>query len=87
MVSHPTTGDGEMVIRISPELEAALNESARRQGVAPEVLANAVLRERFLPSGASFASQDEWEGKLLALATDCGVSLPHSALSSEGLYE
>ena len=76
-----------MVIKLSPELEAALNESARRQGVAPEVLANTVLRERFLPSCASFVSRDEWERILLGLATDCGVSLPHSALSSEGLYD
>jgi hypothetical protein len=38
-------GDGclhrekDMVITLSPELEAALNERARQQGVAPEVLA------------------------------------------------
>ncbi|MBM4093906.1 MAG: hypothetical protein FJ276_31545, partial [Planctomycetes bacterium] len=31
-----------MVIRLSPELEAALNESARRQGVTPEVLVDSV---------------------------------------------
>ena len=30
---------------------------------------------------------DEWERNVLGLATDCGVSLPHSALSGEGLYE
>jgi hypothetical protein len=33
------------------------------------------------------APQDEWERKLLESTVDCGVSLPHSALSSEGLYE
>ena len=76
-----------MVIRLSPELELALNESARQQGVAPDVLAISILRERFLPTGPSFAPRDEWERMLLGLATDCGVSLPHSALSSEGLYE
>jgi hypothetical protein len=31
--------------------------------------------------------QDEWERRLLELATDCGVSLPNAAVSSEGLYE
>ncbi len=76
-----------MVIRLGPELEAALNESARQQGVPPEVLVLSVLRNRFLPSGTSFAPQDEWERKLVDLASDCGVSLPDSALSSEGLYE
>ena len=74
-----------MVIRLSPELEAALNESARQEGIAPDALAIRVLQERFLRAGASLASRDEWERTVLALGTDCGVSLPDSALSSEGL--
>jgi len=77
----------EMVIKLTPDLETALNESARQRGVAPDALALGVLRERFLPPQAPLASQDEWQRNLLALATDCGVSLPHSALSSDGLYE
>ena len=76
-----------MVIKITPELEAALNESARQRGVPAEALALSVLQERFLPASTPFAPQDEWERKLLDLASDCGVSLPDSALSSEGLYE
>ena len=31
--------------------------------------------------------QDEWERQLIEVAKDCGVSLPDSAVSSEGLYE
>lgn len=31
--------------------------------------------------------QDEWERGLMESALDCGVSLPDSALSSEGLYD
>ena len=76
-----------MVITLGPELEAALNELAGRQRVSPEVLALNVLRERFLPLGAPVQPRDEWERRLLGAATDCGVSLPHSAVSSEGLYE
>jgi hypothetical protein len=76
-----------MVITLGPELEAALNELARRQGVAPELLALNALRDRFLAPARSVEPQDEWEQRLLQAATDCGVSLPHSALSSEGLYE
>lgn len=76
-----------MVIQLSPDLEAALNESARRQGVAPDDLARRVLRERFLAPRRELASQDEWERLVLGLATDCGVSLPDAAVSSEGLYE
>jgi hypothetical protein len=76
-----------MVIDLGSELEAALIESARRRGVAPEVLALDALRERFLPAASMVRPRDEWERRLLGAATDCGVSLPHSALSSDGLYE
>ena len=31
--------------------------------------------------------RDEWERRLLSIATDCGVSLSNEAVSSEGLYE
>jgi hypothetical protein len=75
-----------MVVTLGPELEAALNEQARRQGVAPEVLAVKALQERFL-GVASLQPRDEWERGLLAAARHCGVSLPDSALSSEALYD
>jgi len=74
-----------MVITLTPELEAALKESARRQKVAPEVLALNALRERFV--AAAIQPHDEWERRLLGAASDCGVSVPHSAVGSEGLYD
>ena len=76
-----------MVLTLGPELEATLNELALRQGIAPEVLALNALRERFLAPASPIQPRDEWERRLLEAATDCGVSLPHSAVSSEGLYE
>ncbi len=76
-----------MVIKLSPELEAALHESARKQGLPPNVLVDQVLRDRFLRPKTAFPPRDDWERTVLGLATDCGVSLPHSAFSSEGLYE
>jgi hypothetical protein len=76
-----------MVITLGPELEAALNEAASHRGVAPEVLALNALHERFLGIASSLQPRDEWERGLLEAARDCGVSLPDSALSSEGLYE
>jgi hypothetical protein len=75
-----------MVITLEPELDAALREVARRQGVTPETLAVNTLRERFL-TAALLQPRDEWERGLLAAARDCGVSLPNSAVSSEGLYD
>jgi hypothetical protein len=75
-----------MVITLDPELDAVLREIARRQGIAPEALVLNALRERFVPA-ATLQPQDEWERGLLAAARPCGVSLPNSAVSSEGLYE
>jgi hypothetical protein len=76
-----------MVIKVDSELEAVLNAQAAMQGVQPESLALAALRERFLKPVPAVVPQDEWERQLLSAASDCGVSLPHSALSSDGLYE
>ncbi len=76
-----------MVITLEPELEAALNAAASHRGVAPEVLALDALRERFLGISSLLPLRDEWERGLLGAARECGVSLPDSALSSEGLYD
>jgi hypothetical protein len=74
-----------MVIALGPDLEVALNDLARKQGVAPEQLALQALRDRFL-SPALIPPRDEWERRLRSAATDCGVSLSNEAVSSEGLY-
>ena len=76
-----------MVITLTPQLEAVLSEQARRRGTAPEVLALDALRERFLPESTVLEPRDEWERQLFGAAIDCGVSVPDSALSSDGLYE
>ena len=76
-----------MVITLTPPLEAALSEQARRRGVAPEALVLEALRERFLPAPSPNEPRDEWERRLFGAAIDCGVSVPDSALSSDGLYE
>jgi hypothetical protein len=76
-----------MIIHLPPQLEAALREQAERQGIAPEILALDVLRDRLLPGALPVEPQDDWERSLFEAAIDCGVSVPHSALSSEELYE
>jgi hypothetical protein len=76
-----------MVINLTPQLEAALSEQARRRGVPPEVLALDALRERFLPNLPPVEPRDDWERNLFGAAIDCGVSVPDSALSSDGLYD
>jgi hypothetical protein len=76
-----------MTLTLGPELEAALNETARRQGITPEALAVHILRERLLGASRTIQPRDEWERRLLGAAVDGGVSLRNRALSSEGLYE
>jgi len=76
-----------MVITLTPQLEAALSEQPRQRGVAPEVLAFDALRDRFLLKVPSVEPRDGWERRLFGAAIGCGVSVPDSALSSDGLYE
>jgi hypothetical protein len=76
-----------MVIRLEPDLEHALNQQAQRQGMSPSELAIEILRERFARAAPPTQPEDEWESRLLQAGTDCGVSLPHEALSSDGLYD
>jgi hypothetical protein len=76
-----------MVINLTQKLEAVLSEQARKRGVAPETLALDALRERFLPTAPPVEPRDDWERTLFGAAIDCGVSVPDSALSSDGLYE
>ena len=73
-----------MSITLDPDLEARLKELAAKQGIAPETLALNALRQRFL---TLLEPQDEWERRLRAAATDCGVVLPLEAMTSEGLYD
>lgn len=75
-----------MVINLTPQLEAALVEEARRRGVAPEVLALEALQARFIRPPV-IEPQDEWERGLLEAARDCGVDPPDWAFSSDGLYD
>jgi hypothetical protein len=76
-----------MVITLTPELEADLNELARRQGVAPEVLALGALRDWLIAVSKPLEPSDEWERLILQAGSNCGLSLPDKALSSEGLYD
>jgi hypothetical protein len=76
-----------MFISMTPELEAALKEEARRRGIAPHVLAFNILYERLFGTVSPLEPRDEWERQLLSLGIDCGVCLPNEAVSSEGLYD
>jgi hypothetical protein len=76
-----------MVITLTPELEADLNEMARRQGVATEALVLSALQDWLIAMSKVVKPTDEWESLILQVGTNCGVSLPHEALINEALYE
>ncbi len=78
---------GQMSITLTPELEQAVAKEAKRRGTTPESLILDTLHAFFVSTQASLEAQDEWEGRLLEAGTDCGVSLSHEDVSSEGLYE
>ena len=72
-----------MTLTLPEPLAAALATHARQRGVAPEEVVVHILGQRLLP----LTPIDEWERGLFAAAIDCGVSIPDSALSSDGLYD
>ncbi len=76
-----------MVITVEPDLEAALNDLARRKVMAPEALAVQTLRNCLLPPAVANPSRDDWERLLRSAATDCGVSLSNEALSRDRQYD
>lgn len=73
-----------LTLNLPPQLATALAAEATQRGVAPEELAVEALSLRFTPD---VEPVDEWERRLFGAAIDCGVSVPHQALSSDGLYE
>jgi hypothetical protein len=76
-----------MDVTLTPELEASLKELAHRRGVPIEEFVLGVLRDWVSHRTNGANTGDEWESLVLKAGTDCGVSLPDAAVSSEGLYE
>jgi hypothetical protein len=74
-----------MVLNISSDLEAVLNEAAMRQGVTAAELAIKTLKDRF--ARPRIEPRDDWGRTLLAASSDCGVSLSDEAVSREGIYD
>ena len=58
-------------------------ESLIKTAEAPVLKIEACDAVKDLP----FQPRNDWERRLLAIASDCGTSLSNEAVSSEGLYE
>ena len=65
-----------MEITLGPELEGALTEVARRQGITPEELALKVLRERLLPFAPDAAPRRDLSRSLVRLLRTAGSPCP-----------
>lgn len=74
-----------MLLKLDPELEAAIGEAARRRGVPAEELAVDTLRKQFAPP--PIEPRDEWERQLFGLARNYGVTLTDEQLSREEMYD
>jgi len=56
-------------------------------GITSEGLTLRTPQDRLIAPTQTIEPRDEWERLIIQAGTHCGVSLPHEALSSEGLYE
>jgi hypothetical protein len=80
-------GEINMNIALDPKLEGAIVAEAKRQGIDPEAVVANLLKKKFLELRQPSDARDDWERLVLAAGSDCGVSIPDSALTSDGLYD
>jgi hypothetical protein len=76
-----------LVVSLPAELADALRALAQQKGMTAEDLVINTLRDQLASVVPTIQPRDDWERLILQAGTDCGVSLPHAALTSEGLYE
>ena len=79
-----------MTVILTPEIEEAVAEVARRQGTTPEEIILGTLREKFAPQKPNewpIEPRDEWERRLLSIGSPAGVSLTNEQVSSESFYD
>lgn len=76
-----------MTITISPGLEAALIERARRHGVSPHDLAVMLLADIFQNGSTTPEPLDDWERRLVSLGLPCGVGHTHEDLGREKICD
>jgi hypothetical protein len=77
-----------MTIHLSSDWEEILSQKAAQEGTTPEALVLAALRDKYAQEqAASKPPSDQWELLVRGVGQDCGVSLSHEAVSSEGLYD
>jgi hypothetical protein len=81
-----------MTVQLTPDLEAAVTDEARRSGTTPELVVQRAIQDHLRgrvspPKPDSAAAAQEKMKRILAVARDFGVSHSNEALSSQGLYD
>ena len=70
-----------------PHLRTRLTFRCARYETYTRAMIGITASEAFQPNAPAVEPRDDWERKLFGAALDCGVSVPDSAVSSDGLYE
>lgn len=66
----------------------SIPEGTKVEVIAPSPVPNGFVSPRAtLTKDEKLQPRDEWERRLLAVATDCGVSLSNEALGREEMYD
>jgi hypothetical protein len=77
-----------MTIHLSSHWENLLSQKAAQEGTTPEALVLAALRDKYAQDQSATAPpNNQWESLVRGIGQNCGVSLSHEAVSSEGLYD
>ena len=75
-----------MYVSLSPEIETAVEERARKHGISPEEFVQETLRQH-LGLEASLKEEEDWETLLERVGTPAGVSLTDEMTGSDALYD
>lgn len=76
-----------MQIDLNADWMAALEKFAAEKGVSPKDAVKIILSRTLGPYMPPFVPKNDWERRLLAMGTNCGVSLTDEQVGREYIYE
>ena len=75
-----------MTITFPPDIAVKIERRAEIEETTPEDLVIEAAK-KLLATTPRLVPRDDWERRLLSVATSAGVSLSDEAVSSEGIYD
>jgi len=77
-----------LVLQLSPIIEAKLREQARREGRQPEAIALEAIEERLdIPAESQPVAPEDWARRVRAVAASLPHGNPNADFSRESIYE